>query len=136
MANTQTEGTILIKPNFSQAPDIVEPGIYKVRIKSAKVKPEAWTTKDNFKVTQVAWTLETFGEAEDKNNGRFIFHRTDADGPFALGLSKFYKAVMGEELTGPFDATMLYGREVEVTVGPQRNNPDYNEVKAVKAITE
>ena len=137
MSEAQTEQIGLITPDFTQSPDLVASGIYKVRIKEVKYKPEAWTTRDGIKVTKLTWTLETFGEEEEKNNGRYIFHGTDINGPFARGLQIFYKAVMQEDLNPGqgFDPQMLYGRELEVTVGPQKKEPQYTEVKAVRPIT-
>ena len=124
----------MVVPNFSAVQDTVGEGIYRVRVLDSKV--DRWQGKDGKPdTTYINWTLETFGEAEDKNNGRRIFHRTPIEGPGAFRLQSFYKAVMGEECpTTGFDRTMLYGREVEVTVGPQKNDPQYMEVKAVKPL--
>lgn len=124
----------LVTPDFSQVSDRVGEGIYKARIVDSK--PDVWKGKDGKKDTSVlAWTLETFGEAETKNNGRKIFHRTPIEGPGAFRLQDFYRAAMGEECGSSFDRTMLYGRELEVTVGPQKDKPEYMEIKAVRPIT-
>ena len=106
---------------------------YKVRIVDSKV--DTWPGKESKSPTTfINWTLETFGEAEDKNNGRRIWHRTPIEGQGAFPLQDFYKAAMGEECSGAFDRSMLHGREVEVTYGPQKNKPEYMEVKAVRSI--
>lgn len=132
MSTEQTQGT-LIAPDFSQTQDKVEPGIYKVRIIDAKL--DKWTGKDGKPDTQyINWRMETFGEAEDKNNGRSIFHRTPTEGKGAFRLQDFYRAATGEALVGNFDYTMLYGREVEITIGQQKEKPEYTEVKAVHPI--
>lgn len=129
--------TALIVPDFSDVKDAVEPGEYTARIVDSKF--DKWAGKDGKKDTYyVAWTLETFGEAEEKNNGRKIFHRTPVNGPGAFKLKEFYKAAMnGEECPteGGFDRTMLHGREVSLTIAPQKNQPEYNEVKLVKSVS-
>lgn len=126
--------TTLITPDFSEVQDSVGEGIYKVRI--VDCKPGKWEGKDGKPDTPyLNWRMETFGEAEDKNNGRSIFHRTPIAGRGAFRLKDFYRAAMGEDLGGNFDYTMLYGREIEVTYGPQKDRPEYSEVKAVRSLT-
>lgn len=123
----------LITPDFSEVKDRVESGIYKTRIVGHKIG--SWAGRDGKKDTHyVGWTLETFGENEDKNNGRRIFHNTAINGAGAFRLKDLYKAAMREELSSEFDPTMLYGREVEVTVAPQLNKPEFTEVKTVKPL--
>lgn len=130
----QTNNEFLVTPDFTAVPEKVGEGIYKVRIIDSKV--DQWQGKDGKpNTTFINWTLETFGEAETKNNGRRIFHRTPIEGAGAFRLQDFYRAAMREELSGPFDRTMLHGREIEVTIAPQKNAPEYTEVKAVKALT-
>lgn len=127
------QGTMLVTPDFSGVQDRVDVGIYKTRVVDSKV--DMWTGKDGKpNTTFIAWTLETFSEAEDKNNGRKIFHRTPIEGPGAFRLKDFYKAVMGEECSSAFDPSMLHGREVEVTIAQQKSAPEYTEVKAVRPI--
>lgn len=129
---TGIEGT-LITPNFEAVQDTVGEGVYKARIVDAKTGE--WAGKDGKPATRyINWRMETFDEAEDKNNGRSIFHRTPIEGGGAFRLKDFYRAAMGEELSGAFDYTMLYGKEIEVSYGPQANRPEYNEVKAVRSI--
>ena len=125
----------LITPDFSGIQDRVGPGIYKARITAYKI--DKWEGKDGKPSTKfVNWTLETFGEEQDKNNGRRIFHKTPVEGGGAFRLQDFYRAAMGEDLASgkPFDPAMLQGRELEVTYAQQTNNPEYNEVKSVRAI--
>lgn len=124
----------LIEPDFTDVKDAVEAGIYKTRVVGHELGQ--WTAKkEGAKDTPyVKWTLETYEEAEEKNNGRKIFHSTAISGPGAFRLKQFYKGVMGEELAGGFDPTMLYGRACEITMGPQKDKPEYTEVKAVKPI--
>lgn len=126
--------TYLVQPDFSQVTDTVGEGIYKVRIVDSKM--DRWEGKDGKPATAfINWTLETFAELESKNNGRKIFHRTPIEGKGAFRLKDFYRAAMGEECAGAFDRTMLHGRELEVTVAPQKDRPEFNEVKSVKAFT-
>jgi len=130
---TQTENAYLVTPDFSESQDRVGEGIYKVRIVDSKV--DQWPGKDGKKpLTFINWTLETFAEAEDKNNGRKIFHRTPIEGRGVFRLQDFYRAAMGEECNGAFDRTMLHGHEVEVTIAQQRDKPEYTEVKTVRRI--
>lgn len=125
--------TTLVMPNFDNVQDRVGEGIYKARIIDSKV--DTWTGKDGKpNTTYIGWALETFNETEEKNNGRRIFHNTPIEGPGAFKLQDFYRAATGMECTGSFDRTILYGTEVELTIGPQKNRPEYTEVKAVKPI--
>lgn len=124
----------LVTPDFTNVQDRVGEGIYKARIVDSKV--DTWAGKAGKKATTfIAWTLETFAEAEDKNNGRKIFHRTPIEGAGAFRLQDFYRAAMQEDCAGAFDRTMLHGREVEVTIAPQKDKPEYTEVKSVRRIT-
>ncbi len=132
--STTAEQTTLIAPDFTEVQDRVGEGIYKCRVITGT--PGKWNGKDGKKDTPfINWRMETFGEAEDKNNGRSVFHRTAISGPGAFRLQEFYKAAMGEDCSGNFDITMLYGKEIEVTVGQQKDKPEYTEVKAVRPIT-
>lgn len=129
---TEMQGT-LVMPDFGDVQDRVGPGVYKVRIVSAK--PGSWAGRDGKKDTPLLnWRMETFGETEDKNNGRSIFHRTPLAGGGAFRLQDFYKAATGEEIKGSFDYTTLYGKEIEITVAEQKDKPEYTEVKSVRAI--
>lgn len=122
---------MLVQPDFSQVQDQVGPGTYKVRIVEAKV--DKWAGKDGKPDTHfVNWTLETFAESEDKNNGRKLWHRTPITGGGAFRLQELYKAAIGEDLTGEFDTDMLLGREVEINYVEGKTG--YMEVKTVVAI--
>lgn len=129
----QQTSEYLVTPDFSGVQDRVGEGNYFARIVDSKV--DQWAGKDGKPpTTYINWTLETFNEAEDKNNGRKIFHRTPIEGGGAFRLQDFYMAAMGEACAGSFDRTMLHGREIEVTIAPQKSDPQYNEVKAVRAM--
>ena len=129
----QTEGTMLVVPNFDQVQDRVGEGIYKARVTDSKV--DQWKGKDGKpNTTIIIWTLETFGEEEDKNNGRKIFHRTPIEGGGAFRLQDFYRAATGMDCAGQFDRTSLHGCEVELTIVPQKDKPEYSEVKSVRPI--
>ncbi len=124
----------LIVPNFNDVQDRVDVGVYKTRIVDSKM--DQWAGRDGKKpTTLIVWTLETFAESESKNNGRKIFHRTPIEGPGAFRLMDFYRAATGVDCKGQFDRTELHGSEIEVTIAQQTNNPQYTEVKSVKAIT-
>lgn len=128
---------MLITPDFSEVKDNVAPGIYKCRIMNAKL--DQWEGKEGKPPTKyLNWELETFAEEDEKNNGRKIFHKTPLNGGGAFRLRDFYKAVMGEDLAGEFDAEMLYSRECEVTIVDGKNKAGeltgYTEVKTVKPV--
>lgn len=122
----------LVTPNFNEVQDSVGEGIYKVRIVDSKLDAWAGNDKRPQPLRYINWTLETFNEEEEKNNGRKIFHKTPIEGPGAYKLQAFYKAATGQECKGPFDKTALHGQEIEVTVGPQKDKPEYTEVKSVR----
>jgi hypothetical protein len=128
----------LIQPDFSEVKDNVEAGAYKARVVDAKI--DQWAGKEGKNPTSyINWTLETYGEAEAKNNGRKIFHKTPINGPGAFRLKEFYKAAIGEECPASgFDMAMLFGKEVELTVVDGKNKAGeltgYTEVKAVKPV--
>jgi len=120
----------LIKPDFSESTDTVGPGTYKVRVTDAKM--DKWAGKDGGKDTPyVNWTLETFDEAEQKNNGRRVWLKTPVAGKGVFRLKDLYKAATREELDGEFDTDQLLGKEVQVTMA-ERNG--YVEVKTIAPI--
>lgn len=127
----------LIKPDLSEVQEQITAGTYKCRIIDAK--PGEWAGKDGKPATHfINWTMETFDEAEAKNNGRRIFNKTPINGGGAFRLQQFYTAAMKQPLTGEFDTEMLLGREILVTVvdgvDKQGSPTGYTEVKAVKAL--
>lgn len=127
------EESYLVKPNFDDLVEQVGPGEYKVRIKSSKVGQ--WPGRDGRSpTTYIAWTMETFGEDLAENNGRYVFHNTPIEGKGIFRLKNFFKAALGEELTGEFDRTSLYGRELQIVIAPQKNAPQYNEVQSVSSL--
>jgi hypothetical protein len=130
---------MLCTPDFSEVQDEIAPGTYKCLVKKAELKE--WGPD---KGSYVNWQLETYGEAEPKNNGRVVFHKTSVSGRGAFMLQKFYRAAMGKVLGGSFDTTELLGKQVEVTVveGMKKDNvtgemvlTGYNEVKNVKPVS-
>ena len=127
----------LVSPDFSEVQDDLQPGTYRARITGAKL--DQWPARDGKPATPlVVWTLETFGESEEKNNGRRIFYRTPAAGRAAFRLKDFYKSIVGEELGGNFDTDMFINREVEVVleqqVGQDGQPTRYTDVKAIKPL--
>lgn len=125
---------LLVTPDFSEVQDQVEPGIYKVRVVGHKL--DKWEGKDGKPPTNyINWTLEEFGAADPKNNGRKHFHKTALNGKGAFRLQAFYKATMGENIgASGFDPTMLYGKEVEITVVENPKQPEYTDIKTVKKL--
>ena len=130
---------MLITPDLSQAAESTEDsnipaGVYNVRVVSAEQK----TTQKN--EPRISWKLQIFGaEGELKRfNNWALFHSTMCVGPGAGMLKQFYKACTGTDLTGPFDATELYGKELQVTVVPKKNQDGtiskFPDVKGIKAL--
>jgi hypothetical protein len=127
----------LITPDFSDVAESVGPGTYKCRVVDAKF--DEWGAKGDKPATPyITWSLETFDEAEPRNNGRRIFHKTPLRGGGAFRLQQFYTAAMKQPLKGEFDTEMLFGKEMLVTVvdGVTKDGSPsgYTEVKAVKAL--
>lgn len=124
---------MLVQPDFSEVKDEVTPGTYKGVIKKGEVK--AWPSGGQY----VNWEIETYGEAEAKNNGRRIFHKTATSGKGAFQLQKLYKAATGQALTGAFDTEQLVGKQVQVVVADGVNREGqptgYTEVKNVMPVT-
>lgn len=121
----------LVKPDFTEVQDNVGVGTYRARITDAKLG--AWPAKDDRPEQPfINWQMKTFGEAEEKNNGRSIFFRTSTTGKGAFMLRDLYKAAVGQVLVGSFDTEQLFGKEIEVTLA-ERNG--YTEVKTVRAIS-
>jgi hypothetical protein len=127
------ESMALVQPDFSEIKEDVGPGVYRGIIKRSEAKE--WPNGG----TYINWEIETFGEADPKNNGRRIFHKTPTSGKGAFLLLKFYKAATGQALTGAFDTETLLGKSVEVEVVEGKNYQTgaptgYNEVKTVRAV--
>lgn len=125
----------LVTPDFTDIQDNVKAGSYKVRITGAKFGE--WNT-DKGTTRFVNWEMETFGEEEEKNNGRKIFHKTPINGKGAFRLQQFYKAAMKTDLAGAFDTEMLLSKELQVTVidgvDKEGNPTGYTDIKAVKPL--
>lgn len=123
---------MLVKPSFDEVQDEVVPGTYRGVIKKGDLKE--WPSGGQY----INWEIETYGEAESKNNGRRIFHKTATSGKGAFMLQKFYRAATGQALTGQFDTEQLVGKNVEIQIvdGVRDGQPTgYTEVKAVRAVT-
>lgn len=131
---------MLITPDLSQAAELSEdvavaPGVYSVRVEKAELKDTQKGEK------RINWTLRIFGaegEASRFNNWT-VFYSTMIQGKGAGMLKSFYKACTGNDLSGQFDATELYGKELSVTV-VAKNNADgtpskYPDVKGIKPLS-
>lgn len=122
---------MLVQPNFDEVPDAVEPGTYKVIVKKGEVKE--WPNGGQY----INWELETTGSTTPKNNGRKIFAKTSTSGKGAFMLQAFYRAAVGQALTGSFDTEQLVGKQLAVEIidgiNRQTNEPTgYTEVKKFK----
>ena len=125
---------MLVKPNFDEVQDTVTPGQYTCIVKKGEVKE--WPNGGQY----INWELETVGEADAKNNGRRIFHKTALSGKGAFMLQQFYVAAVGQPLTGQFDTEQLAGKKVAIEladgVNRQTGEPTgYVEVKKVRRVT-
>lgn len=121
----------LVRPDFSEVADEIKAGVYKVMVKGAEVKE--WPNGGQY----INWELETFGEAEPKNNGRRVYHKTSTSGKGAFMLQRFYRAATGKSVTGEFDTEECLGKALEITivdgVNRQTGEPTgYPEIKAVR----
>lgn len=120
----------LITPDFSEIADEVTPGEYRVQVAGAEAGE--WSTGTKY----VAWTLETVGDENPKNNGRKIFHRTPISGKGAFLTQRFFSAVTGEPCQGAFDTEQLIGRQAVVVLkdgtNQQGEKTGYVEVAAVR----
>jgi len=115
----------LITPNFSEVTDQITPGQYNVRITNGEMAEYKTGTK------YVKWTLETFGEADAKNEGRKIWHSTPIEGKGAFLVQQLWKAATGSPLTDKtFDTEMLNGKEVQIVADV--NDKGYTEIKTVR----
>ena len=104
-----------------------------MRVKKGEVKE--WPNGGQY----INWELETYGEAESKNNGRRVFHKTSTSGKGAFMLQQLYRAATGTDLKGQFDTEQLVGKQVAVEiidgVNRQTGEPTgYTEVKRVKPV--
>lgn len=129
----QQGDNMLVQPDFSEIQEDVAPGTYKGVIKKGEVKE--WPSGGQY----VNWEIETYGEANAKNNGRRIFYKTSVSGKGAFMLQKFYRAATGSTLTGQFDTEQLVGKRVEIELveGVNRSTgapTGYNDVKSVRAV--
>lgn len=123
----------LIKPDWSEETQPVQPGTYSARIKDGEVKTSQKGSQ------YINWKLELFGSPEVNN--RVVFMSTPVAGKGIFRLAELYKAATGEEIdkTAQFDTDMLIGKEVTATLvagvdqnGAPRQFPD---VKSVTALT-
>lgn len=123
---------MLVKPDFTEVSEAISSGTYKVVIKKGELKE--WPNGG----TYVNWLMETYGEAQTKNNGRSVWHKTPTSGKAAFHLQNLYKAATGKQLAGQFDTEELVGRQVEVTVVDGVRNGEatgFTEIKAVRPVT-
>jgi len=132
---------MLITPDLSQAVEsnsdaTIPDGVYKVRVEKAELK----TTQANQK--RISWTLRIFGAEGDltRFNNWTVFHSTMIEGAGAGMLKQFYKACVGSDLAGQFDATELFGKELQVTVVNKKNQDGtpskYPDVKGIKPLVQ
>lgn len=129
--------TELVKPDFSEAKDSVTAGTYKVRV--CGHKRGEWNN-DRGTTPWINWELQTFGETEEKNNGRRIFFKTPISGGGIFKFENFYKAAMKTPFPrgSDFDPEMIHGKDLQVTVvettDAEGNLTGFTDVKAMKAL--
>lgn len=124
----------IITPDLSQIKEDVAPGEYHVRV--VKSEDGEWAGRDGKPATKfISWTLETMNEADPKNNGRRIWHRTPYTGGGAFRLVNFVKAATGSAISSEnpsFDTEEMMGRELVVVC--DKNDRGYIEVVAEKQV--
>lgn len=124
----------LVKPDMSEVVEL-KPGKYKARI----VGSDARESKSG-SGTYVAWSMEVFGveDQPELNGQRVPIHNTMTSGRGAFAFKNLVKATTGEDVPegAEFDTEVLHGRELWVTVAPQKSNPQYMEVASVAPLTE
>lgn len=117
----------LYTPDFTEAPEDIQPGTYQVRITGCEEKTSQAGAK------YLRWKLETINEADPKNNGRVLWNSTMLSGKGVIMLKRFWDAATnGADMGNQFDSEQLLGKELTVTV--DMNDRGYAEVKSVKAI--
>ncbi len=80
---------MFVEPDFSEVPEDVIPGTYKVQIVGSEVKE--WSSGTPY----VLWTMQTVDSDDPKNNGRKIFHKTNTRGGGSFTLRDLYRAATG-----------------------------------------
>lgn len=128
---------MLISPDLSEVTEPITPGTYKCHVVGAEVKESKAGNQ------YINWTLETFDEAQPKNNGRRVYHMTPFKGPGAFRLTEFYTAVTRQTLSKEkpqFDTEQLIGGKIEVTLvgGVDQNGEPrrFPEVKTVRPVLQ
>lgn len=122
---------MLVTPDISEVVEVL-PGSYPARIKGSAVKD----TKSG-DAKYIAWEMEIFGgegEWEKLNGKKLPTHNTMLSGKGAFGIKLLYKAVTNEPYQDgqQFDTDDFVGREVYVTVKPQKDDPQYMEISSVQ----
>ena len=114
---------MLVTPDFSeiveQQNESIADGIYTARIEGVEQK----TSKAG--APMLSWKLVIFGADGElaRFNNWTVFYTTMLGGKGAGMLKSFYRAATKTDLKGAFDATELYGKEVQITL-QSRLNPD------------
>lgn len=126
----------IIEPNMEEAVQFIKPGSYPAVITKEEVKE----SKKNPGTYYVEWTMETTKCTTEKLNGtKLPIYRTMFTGRAAGQFENLYRACVGNnEATVPtqFDTQDLCGQVVYATITPQRDAPQYNEVKRVAPYKE
>ena len=131
---------MLISPDLSEAAEStsepIPPGVYKVRIEDVELK----NAKSG--ANYLRWKTRIFGAEGElaRFNNWPVFYNTMTSGKGAGMLKNLYRSATGEDLTGQFDATTLYAKEVLFTLARGKNQDgsptDWPEVKAVKPVQD
>lgn len=121
------------KPNdFDQ----LEAGTYRAKIIASDVEP---VSKNNSKgrCLNLTWQVET-----GPNDGKLIWQRLNMwaenmdklDKVISIANSQFASIRDATGKAAPQNSEELHHIPCMIVVGPQKNNPQYNEVKSVKAV--
>ena len=122
----------LIRPDMSEVVELAQ-GSYPARITGGEVKQ----SKSEAGGMYVEWNMEACACSQSNLNGIFLpRYRTMTSGRGASMLKKLYKAATGEEMPVEFEISDLFGKEVYATVTPQKDKPEYMEIKKINAYTD
>ena len=123
---------MLVTPSFDDVQDEVTPGEYHVQVTGASTGE--WRTGTKYS----NWELETVNEADPKNNGRRVWHKTPVEGKGVFLLQRFYRAATKQVLGGDFRTEDLIGTQLKVVLADgltkEGSLSGYTEIKAVKSV--
>lgn len=121
------------EPNeFDQLP----PGTYRAKITDSEIVEISEKT-DKGRCLKLTWQVETGpldGKLTWQRLNMWAANMDNLDKVVSIANSQFASIRQATGKLAPQDSGELHHIPCMITVGPQKNNPQYNEVKSVKAI--